>query len=205
MNDPLTDILGQDVPRETLDRLDHYSALLRAENEHQNLVSSTTLETMWQRHIRDSAQLVPLGSAGGPWVDIGSGAGLPGMVIALLTSAPVTLVEPRRLRADFLQRCVDTLGLADRVTVIAAAAAAVSGRFDTITARAVAALPKLFGLAHHLSHPGTVWVLPKGRSGEKELAQARQEWQGRFVTRPSLTDGDAVIVLATDVARRGSA
>ena len=101
---------------------------------------TSTVDEIWERHIADSAQLVrfePRPDAS--WLDIGSGAGLPGLVIAILTEGPMTLVEPRRLRADFLQRAVDELGLgspgAHRPRARPSKA---SGKFDVITARAVA-------------------------------------------------------------------
>jgi 16S rRNA (guanine527-N7)-methyltransferase len=123
-------------------------------------------------------------------------------VLAILTEEPMTLIEPRRLRADFLQRCVDVLKL-DHVVVQCAKAERVSDEFDVITARAVASADKLIAMTLHLSHPGTRWVLPKGRSGAKELAEVRRTWQGRFWTEPSITEGDAVILLAEGVKPRG--
>ena len=156
---------GRDVPRETVEKLERYAALIHEENERQNLVSRSTLEALWDRHIIDSAQLVrfePKPAAS--WLDIGSGAGLPGIVIATLVDGPVTLVEPRRLRADFLQRAAAELGLV--VAVHLSKAEAVSGQFDSITARAVASADKLLRLSAHLAHSGTKWILPKGRSAQ---------------------------------------
>jgi len=93
------------VSRETIEKLEAYVALLHEESRHQNLVSATTLEQVWDRHILDSAQLVRFEPRpGASWADIGSGAGLPGIVIACLVEGPVTLIEPRRLRADFLHK-----------------------------------------------------------------------------------------------------
>jgi 16S rRNA (guanine527-N7)-methyltransferase len=100
MSGELADGLGRDVSRETLDRLERYADLLRSESAKQNLVSASTLDRLWDRHILDSAQLVKFAPRPDlSWVDIGSGAGLPGIVIAALVTGPVTLVEPRRLRA----------------------------------------------------------------------------------------------------------
>jgi 16S rRNA (guanine527-N7)-methyltransferase len=98
----LRTVSGLDVSRETFDRLVAFVDLLRVAATQQNLVAPSTLETIWERHILDSAQLLRWTTPGGSWADIGSGAGLPGLVIAILSSNPVTLIEPRRLRAEFL-------------------------------------------------------------------------------------------------------
>src|SRR5688500_2826127 len=104
-----------DVPRGTMERLEGFIALLRDENQRQNLVSSASLEHIWTRHVCDSAQLVPLAPAEATtWLDLGTGAGFPGLIAALLHRSKVTLVESRRLRADFLRRAADMLGVADR-------------------------------------------------------------------------------------------
>ncbi|HET9427562.1 MAG TPA: RsmG family class I SAM-dependent methyltransferase, partial [Allosphingosinicella sp.] len=91
-----------DVPRETMARLDRYGDLLKAANETQNLVAAPSLAYLWQRHFLDSAQLLRFApSPDSTWIDLGSGAGFPGLVVALLHRGPVTLVEERRLRAEF--------------------------------------------------------------------------------------------------------
>jgi 16S rRNA (guanine527-N7)-methyltransferase len=198
----LQEILRVDVSRETLEKLEAYVALLREESGRQNLVSASTHDTVWERHILDSAQLVrfePL--AGAAWVDIGSGAGLPGIVVACLVDGPVTLVEPRRLRADFLHRAVESLQL--RADVRCAKVERVEGRFDVITARAVADLARLIEISHHLSTTNTVWALPKGRNALAELSAARRTWQGEFRVERSVTDADSSIVVATGIRARG--
>jgi 16S rRNA (guanine527-N7)-methyltransferase len=198
VNARLDDIVGFDVSRETLDRLSLYEAMVRDEAERQNLVSRGTLDDFWERHIADSAQLVRYERAGGAsWVDIGSGAGLPGIVIACLVEGPVSLVEPRRLRADFLHKVVGALGLSAQVLDVNAARA--TGSFDMITARAVAPLAEMLKLSLHLSTRKTTWVLPKGRNAETEVAQAQRSWQGRFHVERSVTDAESGIVVVTDV------
>lgn len=194
-------LLKKDVSRETMEKLARLSRLIAAENERQNLVASSTVEDMWGRHIVDSAQLMRFGPDLGPWLDIGSGAGLPGLVIAILRSGPVTLVEPRRLRADFLTRATLDLQLAN-VTVKSCKVEACRGLFDVISARAVARLGDLFTMAHHLSHPETCWIMPKGRSSAIELAEARRSWQGRFRVEPSVTAEDAAIIVGSGVVAR---
>ena len=96
-----------------MSRLAAYVDLLKDAAAQQNLISPSTLETVWERHILDSAQLLRLAAADRTWADIGSGAGLPGMVLAILSSTPITLIEPRRLRADFLVQTAETLRLAN--------------------------------------------------------------------------------------------
>ena len=194
----LESVTRRTVSRETVERLDAYEALLREEATRQNLVAASTLETLWPRHILDSAQLVKFEPrVGASWLDIGAGAGLPGIVLACLVEGPVTLAEPRRLRAEFLERVVDALKL--NAAVVCAKAERIDGQFEVITARAVAALPKLLALSSHLSTRKTRYVLPKGRSGASELAEAQRTWQGSFHVEPSVTDGDSVIILGTGV------
>ena len=194
----LAEVARRDVSRETLEKLETYAGLLREEVAHQNLVSVSTLSRLWERHIFDSAQLVrfePFVGAG--WADIGSGAGLPGIVIACLVQGPVTLIEPRRLRAEFLHRVCESLALNAHVVPLKAERA--GGKYDVITARAVARLNKVLEISAHLSTRNTVWALPKGRSADGELAEARAAWQGRFHVEQSVTDADSRIVVATDV------
>jgi len=194
----LTQVLGRPVSRETYERLEAYVKLLVVENERQNLVSRGTLEGLWDRHIIDSAQLIGFEPRpGSAWVDIGSGAGLPGVIVACLVEGPVMLVEPRRLRADFLQRVVSELGLPAEVRQ--AKAERITGSFDVITGRAVASLSRFLSMCDHLSTKKTVWILPRGRSAQSELAEAQRTWQGSFRVEPSVTDDDAKIVVATEV------
>jgi 16S rRNA (guanine527-N7)-methyltransferase len=188
----------RDVSRETFEKISCYLARLREENQCQNLVSAATLDQAWDRHVLDSAQLVQFEpKAGASWVDIGSGAGLPGIVIACLVAGSVTLIEPRRLRAEFLHKVAESLDL--DVTVVRAKAERVHGKFDVITARAVAPLTQLLEISAHLSTRNTVWALPKGHSAERELAEARKAWQGSFHLEPSVTDATSSIVVGTGV------
>ena len=202
MSDAQVALAGFDVPRETVERLETFAALLVEENQHQNLLSRSTLPDLWQRHIADAVQLLAYMPKRGSWLDIGSGAGLPGVVIAVLTGAPMLLVEPRRLRADFLRHAVDVLDLGPNVAVVQLKVEHVRRPpVDFITARAVASIDRLFAIAGHLSHKGTIWVLPKGRSAKSELEAARQTWQGDFRLEPSRTDPDAQILVASRVRR----
>jgi 16S rRNA (guanine527-N7)-methyltransferase len=110
------------------------------------------------------------------------------------------MVEPRRLRADFLHKAVESLKIT--ASVSCAKVERIGGSFDVITARAVAALPRLFEISHHLSTGKTVWALPKGRSARSELAETKCTWQGRFHVERSVTDADSFIVVATGVRAR---
>lgn len=186
-----------------MDRLAAFVSLLTAAAREQNLVSASTIESMWDRHVVDSAQLARFEPhRGASWADVGSGAGLPGLVVACLVAGPVTLIEPRRLRAEFLGRAVEALGLANRVRVEQARVERVRGRFDVITARAVAPLRKLLEISHHLSTGKTVWALPKGRGALAELAEAQRTWQAAFHVERSVTDEGSYILVGTGVRAR---
>jgi len=198
----LREMLGADVSRETYGRLERFAELIVAENERQNLIAPNSIADIWNRHILDGAQLLGLAGGQGGWCDIGSGAGLPGLVIAILGGTPMTLVEPRRLRADFLRQAVELLEL-EGVIVEERKVERVQGKFDFITARAVARLDRLFGMAWHLAHAETKWILPKGESVKSELDEARGIWQGSFRLVPSRTHPAAAIVVAEHVERRG--
>jgi 16S rRNA (guanine527-N7)-methyltransferase len=192
------------VPRETL--LERYASLLRDEVPRQNLIAASTLDQLWARHLVDSAQLIPLAEDAreGVWLDIGSGAGLPGIVAALLTDRPVILVEPRAKRAEFLRHVAARLDLDARVIVQAT-------RIETfqpakkaaiVSARAVAELSNLLASAQHCTDSSTVWLLPKGRNAQSEVEAAIHSWQGAFHVEPSITQPDSGIVIARKVRPR---
>jgi len=197
----VTIIVGHAVSRETAEKLDGYAALLLEENARQNLISKNSVSHLWSRHIVDSLQLLDHAPANARWLDIGSGPGLPGLVLAIAGVREITLVEPRRLRTDFLERCCSALQLTN-VKVITGKVEQVTGSFDVLTARAVASLDKLFALGERLIAANGQWVLPKGRSAAKELVEAQSTWQGSFELRPSQTDPEARILVARDVRRR---
>ena len=200
MSDALERASGRLVSRETRELLGAYVERLKNANLTQNLISSATVDSLWDRHILDCAQLVrfePRPQA--TWLDIGSGAGLPGIVVALLVEGPVTLVEPRRLRAAFLAETVAALGLAGRVEISGTKIEKITGNFDIITARAVAPLARLLDMAHHLAGDGTIWALPKGRSANMELVEARRSWHCDARSEASCTDPDARILLLSKV------
>jgi len=196
--DALQRAVGRSVSRETFGRLQLYSGLLAEESRRQNLVSAATVSRIWERHILDSAQLVRFEPrSGASWVDIGSGAGLPGLVIACIVGGPVTLIEPRKLRSNFLEAAIAELGL--NAAVECRKAERVEGQFDVITGRAVAPLAQFLRISHHLSTKKTVWALPKGRGAQSELAEAERTWQGMFHVEQSVTDPESYIVIGTGV------
>ena len=201
MIERLAEVTGRDVSRETFEKLETYASLVREEAQQQNLIAASTLDHLWERHILDSAQLVRFEPhAGASWADIGSGAGLPGIVIACLAKGPVTLIEPRRLRAEFLHKVCESLGL--DASVFLGKAERAGGKYEVITARAVANLSNLLKISAHLSTRNSLWVLPKGQSAEWELAAAQQAWQGTFHVERSVTDPESRIVVATGLRAR---
>lgn len=187
------------VSRET--QLEAFAALLREESDQQNLIAPSTLGQIWTRHIVDSAQLLSKAPEKGLWLDIGSGAGLPGMVIAILRDEPTELVEPRKLRTDFLARAVAALELRN-VSIHMAKIERTTGPAAVISARAVASLDALFRIAAHRSTSSTVWMLPKGRNAHSEVEEARRKWHGSFHVEPSITAPDSLIVVAREVRPR---
>ena len=194
---------GRDVSRETFDQITLYVGLLTQSAGEQNLIAPSTIGTIWERHVLDSAQLVRFEPFNGAsWADIGSGAGLPGLIVALLVKGPVTLIEPRRLRAEFLSDVVSKLDLADRVTIKCAKVERVQGKFDLITARAVAALDRLLAITKHLSKSETIWVLPKGKNAQTELAQAQVNWHCDVRVEQSCTDPESQILVLTRVGAK---
>ena len=193
-------IAARNVPRETLGRIEHFLAFLTAEAAKQNLVSASTLDSLWSRHVVDSAQLLDHAGAWSSWLDLGAGAGFPGVIVALLGDGHVTLIESRAKRIAFLREAAAVAGVGDRVTVIGSRVeTAQRARFDVISARAFAPLPKLFELAYPFADKRTRWVLPKGKSAGEELEAARPSWQGSFRLVPSITDSEAAIIVAEGV------
>ncbi|MDH7640234.1 16S rRNA (guanine(527)-N(7))-methyltransferase RsmG [Sphingomonas oryzagri] len=190
-----------DVPRETSVLIERLKGLVLAESARQNLISASTIESFDQRHIVDSLQLASF-ALERSLLDIGSGGGFPGLVLACINTSPVHLVEPRAKRAAFLHDAATELGLG-HVRVHASKVERVElAPVRTITARAVANLDALFAMAQHLSDENTRWVLPKGRGAASELEVARRTWQGDFRLVPSVTDAEAAIVIAEGVRRR---
>jgi len=178
-------------------KLDRFVEMLVAESAQQNLIAASTIPTMWVRHIADSAQLLAFDAreGGGLWIDLGSGPGLPGLVVAMLSMRPILLVESRKRRCDFLRAVVSQLDLT-HVEVIEAPLERVETRpAATISARAFAPLDKLLDLSARFSTESTQWLLPKGRNAVKELALLPQPWQRMFHVEQSRTDPESQILV----------
>lgn len=183
-------------------RIEHFATMLIAENARQNLISPASTAQLWSRHIYDSLQLVRfVRDSDRSWADIGSGPGLPGLILALLDRWQVTLIEPRKRRVDFLRTACDALGL-DNCHVLPSAAETVADFADIISARAVATSDALFTMSTRMRHAGTRYVLPKGRSASSDIASAALRWHGVFHVEPSETDPEAGIVIADGVRPR---
>jgi 16S rRNA (guanine527-N7)-methyltransferase len=187
---------------EAVARLDHLAAIVTVESDQQNLISRSTLATIWSRHIVDSLQLAPLAPNEGDWLDIGTGAGFPGLAIAAVQpERRFVLVEPRRLRADFLREAAATLAL-PQVEVITGKVENVRQPVGVISARAVAQVAQIIASAAQCASNETLWLLPKGRSAREEVACAKQRWHGMFHVEQSITDPDSSIVIARGVRAR---
>ncbi len=191
------------VSRETEAAFALYVERLRQWQAIKNLVAPSTLDQIWTRHILDSAQLLALAPNALRWVDLGSGAGFPGLVIAAIGGRRVTLVESRAKRIAFLREAADVLGVTDLVEIFGGRAELMPDRtFGVISARAFAPLPRLLAIAHRLARPDTVWVLPKGKGAARELEEVADSWQGDFRVVPSVTDSEAAIIVASQVRPR---
>ena len=181
-----------------LGRLERFAALLTAENQRQNLVSAVSLESVWQRHFADSLQLLDHVSreTPGPWLDLGSGAGFPGLVLAVARpNQRIILVESRKRRVEWLMQVTSALGLLNCQIIAARLESVETLPVSVITARAFAPLGKLLGLSARFSTQATVWLLPKGRSAAQELAEQPASIQRMFHVEQSQTDpGGGILV-----------
>jgi 16S rRNA (guanine527-N7)-methyltransferase len=196
------------VSRETQEKLEAFIGFLKREAESQNLISASTLEHIWSRHVVDSAQLLkflPAESTSGNWIDLGSGAGFPGLIVAILSNFNVTLVESRGRRIDYLRRAVLMLDMESHVTVAGMPLERLeTAPFSVISARAFAPLPRLFGLAERFSTDKTLWLLPKGRNAAKEWDEVEPYWNGDFRIENSVTDAEAGILVGHLTGKRGN-
>lgn len=193
------------VSRETKERLAAYATILRKWNPKINLVSPATLSELEARHIEDSAQIEPLAPTTDSWADLGSGGGFPGLVIAALRAETspgfkMTLIESDIRKSTFLREAARAMDL--NVEILVARAESVRDRrFPVISARALAPLGKLLGLAHRMLDPSGVALFPKGANHAAEVDEARKEWQFTLKSIPSVTSPDAVILKVKDITR----
>lgn len=188
---------------QTEERLCRFVEMLRQEAPVQNLVSKESLDSVWTRHIVDSAQLlrfVPRETS--LWMDLGTGAGFPGIVIACLRpERPVHLVESRTRRIEWLERLAKSLAL-ENVAVVGSRLERVEPRkASVISARAFAPLAKLLLISERFSTADTLWLLPKGRSAGQELLELR-DWRHRFHVEQSITDPEAGIIVGQLLGRK---
>ena len=206
MQHTLTDALGIGVSRETVERLETHLALLRKWNPAINLVAPSTLSTGWERHIRDSAQVMRHCSrSDGHWLDFGTGGGFPGLVCAILAAEIVpqirfTFVESDKRKAAFLTSAAQTIGLAHKI-LSERIEALPPQNADIISARAVAPLAQLLAYsAPHLGQGG-ICIFPKGERYLSEVDAARHDWRFKLSRFPSITDSNAAILVLGDIER----
>ncbi len=188
------------VSRETEARLRDYLSLLLRWNTRINLIAKAEAEAAWARHVLDSAQLAPLlPDEPGPLVDLGSGAGFPGMVLALLSGRDTHLVESDRRKCAFLQEAARLLGLTGVTIHPSRIDAARLPLAAIVSARALAPLPALLGHAHRILAPGGIALFPKGRTATEELTAAAADWTMRIERFPSRTDPDSTILRLSEI------
>lgn len=196
-----------DVPRGTRAKIEKFVALLLNEADQQNLIADSTRDHIWARHIVDSAQLLKLVPPPTPgrdrWIDLGAGAGLPGMIIAILSGYRVTMIEMRRKRIEFLEEAISHLGLSHAAVIGGKVEQArIAGKAAVISARAYAPMERLIPSALHLADFSTVWLLPKGRNYENELDIARTLWHSDARVEHSLTAPESAILVLENVRRK---
>ena len=194
-----------DVSRETIEKLEHYASLVVKWQRSVNLVANSTIPNLWTRHIWDSAQLVPLvtaqKTANAPLriLDIGSGAGFPGLVLSILTDAEVHLVESDQKKCIFMNNVIRECGLTARIHNVRLETLD-DQKADIVTARALASMDKLMALLDGQLRPGLRCLFLKGRQVQDELA-ALNDWANlRWQLHPSLTQQDAFVVDLTVIS-----
>jgi 16S rRNA (guanine527-N7)-methyltransferase len=193
------------VSRETCQKLEVYVELLTKWNRTINLVSKSTLENVWERHIADSLQVMDMAPNSGQWVDLGSGGGLPGLIVAAasLESSPnrhVTLVESDSRKCAFMAAAANAMGLNVAIQCRRIEESDAT-KYDVISARALAPLSDLLELALPYRNEKTVCIFPKGEKADLEMAAAQRNWDVSFDTRQSMTDPLAKIFRIQEYSR----
>ena len=202
-------LAGQDVSRETMERLQGFAALVEKWTPRINLIARGTLDDLWNRHIVDSAQIYAFAPESyGTWADLGSGGGFPGIVAAIIArerqpGADFVLIESDQRKCAFLRTATRELDLA--VTVIAGRIESVAPQqADVVSARALAPLGALLPLIdRHLAPDGRA-LIHKGRRAPQEMAEAREHWSFALEDHPSITDPDARLLDIQRILPRGS-
>lgn len=198
------------VPRETVEKLELYAALLSQWQKAVNLVSPTTISDVWHRHFADSAQLVELVSEPKSWVDLGSGAGFPGLVIAILMAnhhnCTVHLIESNGRKCAFLGEVSRQTGVRIRIhegRIENVVKSGTMGAADVVSSRALAPLDRLLGLAHGFFGSGTSGLFLKGREASAEVDEAGARWCFDHRFMPSRTNADGCIVEVRNLTAQG--
>jgi 16S rRNA (guanine(527)-N(7))-methyltransferase RsmG len=195
---------GLGVSRETLDALQLFADLLLQWNRRINLVRAASADELWRRHIVDSLQLLPLlVPENGPFLDLGSGAGFPGLVLAAATGRPAILVEADKRKAAFLSHASARLGLTEVSVRAERIESADLPRTRLLTARALAPLPTLLRFADRLLEPHGTALFPKGRTAEEELTAASRDWMMRVERFQSRTDPASTIFRISEIRPAG--
>ncbi len=197
------------VSRETISRLETLADLLLKWNPRINLVSKSTLNDLWSRHILDSIQVLRCApSKVEHWVDIGSGGGFPGLVVALMADEPeapqkITLIESDQRKCAFLRTVLRETGMEASVVTDRIEKAAPQNA-DVLSARALADLSLLCEFAERHLHTSGTAVFPKGARWQKELQSAQKSWSFDYEVVKSITDPEAVVLKIGDLKRVGS-
>ncbi|MEL6337978.1 MAG: 16S rRNA (guanine(527)-N(7))-methyltransferase RsmG [Pseudomonadota bacterium] len=197
------------VSRETLGAFEAYATLLARWNARINLVAPRSLEAVWTRHFQDSVQVwqaAPALAPGARWVDLGSGAGFPGLVVALMArdaghDLAVQLIESDARKAAFLREAARAIGVSVEV-VLARIEAAPPAHGAVVSARALAPLPKLLGYVERHGTAAGVALLLKGQDYRSELTAAAADWHMEAEARPSVTDPAAALLVIRQLERR---
>lgn len=204
--DALSDI--GPVSRETIARLAIFVELVRRWQPIQNLVAPSTLNAIWRRHVADSAQVHFAFPNARRWIDLGSGAGFPGLVTAILLAegpgAMVHLVESNQRKAAFLRAVIRETGCPATVhdTRIGEIIADWSSPIDAVSARALAPLSALCGFAEPFVARGAVAIFHKGKNFRQEIEEASHEWAMNLIEKESLVDPDSRLLILTEIAAR---
>jgi 16S rRNA (guanine527-N7)-methyltransferase len=192
------------VSRETFEKLELLERELRRWQAIKNLVGPATLDRIWDRHIVDSLQLLDLAPDAGTWLDLGAGAGFPGLVLAIAGAErglQVHLVESNSRKCAFLRHIARLTGAPAKVheARLETVVPGFVGKADVVSARALASLPMLLDWTEPLLKAGTMGLFPKGRDAEIELTEARKKWTFEAEILPSLTDPEARILRITSI------
>lgn len=194
------------VSRETLKRFETYDALLLDWSARHNLVARASIEDRWRRHFLDCAQLYPLvPAASRTLVDLGSGAGFPGLVLAAMgqeRGLKTFLIESVGKKAAFLRAAAAAMGLSNVEVIPERIEKVKISPPDVVTARALAPLDKLLSFVHEFAGPSTLALLPKGLDVEVELTQAAKSWHMELMRHPSATSAGSTILAIRRITPR---